>query len=47
LVGALAGGVAGGLVAHSLAASPAARGPVTALALAPMYAALVLTVSFE
>jgi hypothetical protein len=47
LVGALAGGVAGGLVAHSLAASPAARGPVTALALAPMYATLVLTVSFE
>jgi len=47
LVGALAGGVAGGLVAHALAASPAARGPVTAVALAPMYATLVLTVSFE
>jgi hypothetical protein len=34
---AIAGGVLGGLSAHALAASPGARGPVTAVGLAPLY----------
>lgn len=47
VVGAIAGGVIGGWVAHSLADSPGARAPVTAVGLAPLYlTTLVMTVDW-
>jgi hypothetical protein len=42
IAGAIAGGVLGGLVAHDLAASPGARAPVIAVALAPIYLTAVI-----
>ncbi|HET6148625.1 MAG TPA: hypothetical protein VFH68_13910 [Polyangia bacterium] len=45
--GAIAGAVLGGLAAHALAASPGARAPVTAVALAPFYSAIVLASSVD
>jgi threonine/homoserine efflux transporter RhtA len=41
LGGAVAGGVIGARLSHSAAASPDARAPVTALALAPTYISIV------
>jgi hypothetical protein len=45
--GAIAGGLVGGLTGHALAASPGARAPVTAVALAPLYLAFMLAASFD
>jgi hypothetical protein len=42
----IAGGVAGGLVAHAIAASPGARAPATAVGLAPVYL-LTLASTFD
>jgi hypothetical protein len=45
LAGALVGGAVGGFLAHEKAASPDARGPLTAMALAPAYLmTLMLTI---
>ena len=47
IAGAAAGAAYGGWAAHRLAASSGARGPVTAIALAPVYLGTVLSININ
>ncbi len=47
IAGTVTGGVYGAWAAHSLAASPGARGTVTAVALAPVYFGTELALLFD